>query len=74
MSRKRRRRIKQGRRIKGRGVGLAAKAAATAAVPLLRRFALPVLTKAVLPGSASAGADAGFRKLFGGKRRRRKRR
>ena len=74
MSRKRRRRINQRRRIKGRGVGIAAKAAATAAVPLLKRFALPVLTKAILPGLGSAAADAAFGKIFGGRRRRRRRR
>ena len=70
--RRRRRRGKRSRRgIGGRGFGAAA--AAKGILPLAKRFAVPFIKKALLPGLASAGIEAGFRKLFQGKGRRRRR-
>ena len=50
-------------RMRGRGFGITARAA----LPVVKRLAIPSLKKAILPGLASAGAEAGFRKLFGGR-------
>ena len=73
------RRRRRGRRrprstpgIGGRGFG--AGVAAKSLLPLAKRFAVPFIKKALLPGLASAGIEAGFRKLFQGKGRRRRRR
>ena len=72
------RRRRRGRRprstpgIGGRGFG--AGVAAKSLLPLAKRFVVPFIKKAVLPGLASAGIEAGFRKLFQGKGRRRRRR
>ena len=68
---RRRRRRRRRRRIGGRGFGAAA--AAKGILPLAKRFALPFIKKALLPGLASAGIEAGFTKLFQGKGRRRRR-
>ena len=68
--RRRRRRRRQG--IGGRGFGAAA--AAKGILPLAKRFAVLFIKKALLPGLASAGIEAGFRELFQGKGRRRRRR
>ena len=57
------------RRFQGRGFGIAA---ARAGLPILKRLAVPLLKKAILPGLASAGAEVGFRKLFGQGRRYKK--
>ena len=69
---RRRRRRRRGRGIGGRGFGAAA--AAKGILPLAKRFAVPFIKNALLPGLASAGIEAGFTKLFQGKGRRRRRR